>query len=203
METRPSVGGGDPKGVIGVYMMGLFAGAATACCAPVLAGAVAIAGVSGSWWAGAVLGLFYLFGLLSPLLLSAAGVGKLKGRVHDPKVAFSLAGRRVRMTLSRLVGGITFIALGCWIIVIALSGEARTAPAFQKAIGRWLNARATELNGLIPSGVGWAVMLALALGVAYLSVRALRRPALAGESIETTTAPRSCCAEHSTSDTKE
>src|SRR3954453_4132915 len=64
----PSVGSGDPSGVLGIYLMGVFAGAATACCAPVLAGAVAIAGVSGSWWAGAVLGLFYLFGLVSPLL---------------------------------------------------------------------------------------------------------------------------------------
>ena len=91
--------------------MGVFAGAATACCAPVLAGAIAIAGVSGSWWAGAVLGLFYLFGLVSPLLLSAAGIGKLRGRVRDPRIAFSLAGRRVRMTLSRLVGGIAFIIL--------------------------------------------------------------------------------------------
>ena len=66
-------------------MMGVFAGAATACCAPVLAGAIAIAGVSGSWWAGAILGLFYLFGLVSPLLLSAAGIGRFRGRVQRPE----------------------------------------------------------------------------------------------------------------------
>jgi len=99
----PSVGGGDPSGVLGTYAMGVFAGAATACCAPVLAGAVAIAGVSGSWWAGGVLGLFYLFGLVAPLLLSAAGIGRLRGRLRDPRLAFSLAGRRIRTTVSRLV----------------------------------------------------------------------------------------------------
>jgi cytochrome c-type biogenesis protein len=63
----PAVGGGDASGAVGIYLMGVYAGAATACCAPVLAGAVTIAGVSGSWWAGAVLGLVYLFGLVSPL----------------------------------------------------------------------------------------------------------------------------------------
>src|SRR5512144_2823566 len=88
----PSVGGGDPSGVVGIYGMGVFAGAATACCAPVLAGAVAIAGVSGSWWAGAVLGAFYLFGLVAPLLLSAAGIGKLRGRLRDPQVTFTVLG---------------------------------------------------------------------------------------------------------------
>src|SRR5665648_375424 len=86
----PSVGGGDPSGLVGIYGMGVFAGAATACCAPVLAGAVVIAGVSGSWWAGALLGLFYLFGLVSPLLLSALGIGRLRGRLRDPALTLRL-----------------------------------------------------------------------------------------------------------------
>jgi cytochrome c biogenesis protein CcdA len=174
----PSAGRGDPAGVVGIYMMGVFAGAATACCAPVLAGAIAIAGVSGSWWAGAVLGLFYLFGLVSPLLLSAAGIGKLRGRLRDPKVTFTLAGRRIRSSLSRLVGGVAFIVLGVWLIVVAVTGNARNAPGFQKEFGRWLSQGATDLNSLIPTGVGWALMLATAMLVAYLGVRALRRPAV-------------------------
>jgi cytochrome c-type biogenesis protein len=196
----PSVGGGDPKGVVGVYMMGVFAGAATACCAPVLAGAVAIAGVSGSWWAGAVLGLFYLLGLVSPLLVSAVGIGKLRGRLHDPRIAFSLAGRRVWMTLSRLVGGVAFIALGGTLIWIALTGNARNAPGFQRAFGRWLNARATDLNELVPAAVGWALMLALVLCIAYLSVRSLRRPATAPAA---PVSLRSCCETHQSENPKE
>jgi cytochrome c-type biogenesis protein len=175
----PSVGGGDPKGVVSVYMMGVFAGAATACCAPVLAGAVAIAGVSSSWWVRAVLGAFYLFGLVSPLLLSAFGIGKLRGRLRDPKLELSLAGRQIRTTASRLVGGIAFIGLGAMLIVLALSGNARTAPGFQKDFGRWLNARAGELANTIPSGAGWGLMLAMAGAVAYFGVRALRRPSAA------------------------
>jgi hypothetical protein len=132
--------------------------------------------VSGSWWAGAVLGLFYLFGLVSPLLLSAAGIGKLRGRLHDPKVSFTLAGRRIRSSLSRLIGGLAFIVLGVWLIVVALSGNARNAPGFQKAFGRWLSQAASDLNSLIPAGVGWALMLATAMLVTYLGVRALRHP---------------------------
>src|SRR6266545_1848234 len=170
----PSVGGGDPSGVLGVYAMGVFAGAATACCAPVLAGAVAIAGVSGSWWAGGVLGLFYLFGLVAPLLLSAAGIGRLRGRLRDPRLAFSVGGRRVHTTLSRLVGGVAFLGLGGLMIALALTGNARTAPAAQKTFGRWLTARANDLNDAVGPGVGWVLMLALAALVAYLSARALR-----------------------------
>lgn len=198
----PSVGGGDPSGVLGIYGMGVFAGAATACCAPVLAGAVAIAGVSGSWWAGAVLGGFYLLGLVTPLLLSAAGIGKLRGRVRDPKVAFAMLGRQVKTSVSRLVGGVTFIGLGALLITLAVTGNARRAPDAQKDFGQWLNVRATELNDLVPAGVGWVLMLALVAGIVYVSVRALRRPVAAPVAV----APLSshdCCEEPHTTHTSE
>jgi len=203
-HNAPSVGGGDPSGVVGIYGMGVFAGAATACCAPVLAGAVAIAGVSGSWWAGAVLGLFYLFGLVSPLLLSAAGIGKLRGRVRDPQLTFSLAGRRIRTTVSRLVGGTAFMGLGAVLIALALTGNARTAPDAQKTFGRWLTARANDLSAAIPAGAGWALMLVIAASVTYLSLRTLRHPQVAMPAA-TGASPHSCCDEptDTTSEPKE
>ena len=172
----PSAGGGDPSGLVGIYLMGVFAGAATACCAPVLAGAVAIAGVSGSWWAGAVLGLFYLFGLVFPLLLSAFGIGKLRHRLHDPALTLRVAGRKLQTTVSRLVGGVMFLLLGVGLIVLALTGNARTAPGAQKAFGRWLTGVANDIAEAIPSGVGWVIVVALAALVAYIATRALRRP---------------------------
>ena len=172
----PSAGGGDPSGLVGIYLMGVFAGAATACCAPVLAGAVAIAGVSGSWWAGAVLGLFYLFGLVFPLLLSAFGIGKLRHRLRDPALTLRVAGRKLQTTVSRLVGGVMFLLLGVGLIVLALTGNARTAPGAQKAFGRWLTGVANDIAEAIPSGVGWVIVVALAALVAYIATRALRRP---------------------------
>lgn len=171
----PSFGGGDPSGLLGIYLMGVFAGAATACCAPVLAGAVAIAGVSGSWWAGALLGMFYLLGLISPLLLSAAGIGKLRVRFRDPALTLTLAGYRIRSTASRLLGGVGFLLLGGLLIVLAVTGNAQTSPGFQKAFGRWLTARASDVATAVPSLAGWMVMLVLALAVVALSVRAMRR----------------------------
>lgn len=188
----PSAGGGDPSGILGIYGMGVFAGAATACCAPVLAGAVAIAGVSGSWWAGAVLGLFYLFGLVTPLLLSALGVGRLRERLRDPQLDLALLGRRVRTTASRLAGGLAFVLLGATLIALALTGNARTAPDAQKDVGQWLTARADELSGAVPPGAAWALMLVLAGGVAVLSARALRHPAPAAVPAP----PAACCEDH-------
>ncbi len=172
----PSVGGGDPSGVVGIYLMGVFSGAATACCAPVLAGAVAIAGVSGSWWVGALLGAFYLFGLVSPLLVSALGVEPLRRRLRDPSVTVTLAGWRIRTTVTRLVGGVMFLGLGALLIALALTGNARTAPGFQKAFGRWLSAIATDAATAVPAWIGWIVVLCLAATVTLIAARSLRSP---------------------------
>jgi cytochrome c biogenesis protein CcdA len=203
-QHAPSVAGGDPTGLVGIYVMGVFAGAATACCAPVLAGAVAIAGVSGSWWAGAVLGLFYLFGLVSPLLLSALGIGRLPHRLRDPAIALQFAGRRVRSTVSRPVGGLSFLTLGSVMVMLAMTGNARSAPGAQKAFGNWLRARANEIATAVPSAVGWALALALATLVVYFGIRAIRRPppfaAAAGPDVSPTS--RRLCAEASDPDSK-
>ena len=173
----PSVGGGDPSGLVGIYLMGVFAGAATACCAPVLAGAVAIAGVSSSWWAGAVLGLFYLFGLVSPLLLSALGIGRVRERLRDPRLRLRVAGHALETTVSRLAGGSMFVGLGTLLITLALTGNARNAPEAQEAFGRWLSARTTDIAGTVPSTLGWALVLGLTAVVAFVAMRGLRPPA--------------------------
>lgn len=196
----PSVGGGDPSGLVGIYMMGVFAGAATACCAPVLAGAVAIAGVSGSWWAGALLGLFYLFGLVTPLLLSAAGIGRVRGRLRDPAFTLRLAGRTIRTTASRLAGGVMFLLLGGLLITLAVTGNARTAPDAQKTFGRWLNARATDILSVVPPGAGWALVLGLAAAVAYFGIRAMRRPHPDAEALNASIAAQQTCREQTTSE---
>jgi cytochrome c-type biogenesis protein len=189
----PSVGGGDPSGLVGIYLMGVFAGAATACCAPVLAGAVAIAGVSGSWWAGALLGLFYLFGLVSPLLLSALGIARLRRHLRDPQLGLRLAGRRIQTSVTRLVGGLSFLALGALMIVLALTGNARTAPGAQKAFGNWLRARANDIATAIPSVIGWVLVLGLAALVAYVGIRALRRPPRLAAAGPAPTSRPACC----------
>jgi cytochrome c biogenesis protein CcdA len=158
--------------------------------------AVAIAGVSGSWWAGAILGFFYVFGLVSPLLLSALGISRLRGRLRNPSLTLRLATRTIKTTVSRLVGGISFIALGSLMIVLALTGNARSAPGAQKAFGRWLTARANDIATAVPSAAGWALALALTAAVGYAGVRALRRPHRSRTALAAVGPRPPCCDSH-------
>jgi cytochrome c-type biogenesis protein len=155
-------------GSAAVYGLGVFAGAATACCAPVLAGAVAISGVSASWWVGALMGGIYLLGLITPLILTAVGIVRLRDRLSDPEVEVSLAGRTLRTTRLRLAAGLSFVVLGALMIVLALSGQAESAPAFQAGFGRMLQDGAGWLAASTPMLLGWAVVAGIATAIVAL-----------------------------------
>lgn len=186
MWNPPTLSASDRGGLAGIYSMGLISGTVTACCAPVLAGAIAIAGVSASWIGGLVMGGIYLFGLVTPLLLVGLGAGRLRGRLRDPWVRI---GRLGTMRL-RLISSLMFFAVGVQMIVLALIGKASQAPGIQRAFGLWLNQRANWVVEHISSGAGWALVL-FALGLtAVLTVRALRRgssPVLAQRPLTTYT----------------
>lgn len=166
-------------GSAAIYGLGVFAGAATACCAPVMAGAVAIAGVSASWWVGALMGGIYLLGLVTPLVLTAAGVGKLRGRLSgrftDPQVTLRLKGHAVETTRMRLAASLAFVVLGALMIVLALSGQAESAPGFQAEIGRRLQDGAGWLSAHTPIVVGWALVFSFVIALVALAVHTHQR----------------------------
>src|SRR3990172_10729744 len=76
---------------LSVFGLGVFSGAASACCAPVLAGAIALSATSGTVAGGLLLGVAYVAGMMAPLIPLALFYGKAATRVRDPKLALRLA----------------------------------------------------------------------------------------------------------------
>lgn len=150
-----------------VFALGAFSGAATACCAPVLAGAVALSAVSGSWLGGFALGGAYILGIVFPLVLIALVFQGAKKKVRDPKLTLRLGGYAKRISVSRLLGSVVFAASGVFFIGLALTGETENAPGFQRRFGLWLNHVGAEA-GQIPNWIAWPALLAFAAGLTYL-----------------------------------
>jgi cytochrome c biogenesis protein CcdA len=154
-----------------VFLLGAFSGAATACCAPVLAGAVALSAVSASWVGGALLGGAYILGLVVPLLAVAVAFGNAKGRVRDPRVVVRLGGYVKRTTVSRLAGSAVLAAFGLLLVVLALTGRAESAPGFQRSFGSWLSGLAARADD-VPNAVAWPALAAFGLLLVYRVLRA-------------------------------
>jgi cytochrome c-type biogenesis protein len=158
-----------------VFVLGVFSGAATACCAPVLAGAVALSALNQSWLGGLAMGLSYLGGIILPLVLIAVIFNGAKKKVRDPKFTLAIASYRKRISLSRLVGAVIFGASGLFFIGLALAGESQSGNSMQRWISRQLNHHLATHAGQIPNWITWPVLLVFAAALAYLVLKPRHR----------------------------
>ena len=156
---------------LSVFGLGLFSGAATACCAPVLAGAIALSATSGTIAGGLLLGIAYVAGMMVPLIPLALLYGEAKKRrVRDPQVTLQLGAHVKRIGIVKLLGSLLFAGFGLLFIALAMTGNSDTAPGFQKAMGLWVRELSDYLDN-IPNFITLPVLLAMLTGFAYAVLR--------------------------------
>ncbi len=155
---------------LSVFGLGVFSGGATACCAPVLAGAIALSATSGTILGGLLLGIAYVAGMMVPLVPLALIYGRAKKRVKDPKLTLRLGGYTKRIGVAKLTGSIVFAGFGTLFIVLALTGNSDTAPGFQKAMGSWVREIGAYVDG-VPNFVSLPILAALVGGFLFAVLR--------------------------------
>jgi cytochrome c-type biogenesis protein len=170
---------GTGRGVGSVYGLGVFSGAASACCAPVLAGVVVLSGAAASVLSALLIGAVYVLGMVLPLFVIALlwdrfdwGSSRLfsgRGlRVH-------LAGRSMTVQPAALIGGIVLVAMGALVIEVAITGPTMSPTGWQAAVGAAIDHYGSRLTALLAPVPGWAVAATLLLLLAILVRSALRR----------------------------
>jgi cytochrome c biogenesis protein CcdA len=153
-----------------VFALGAFSGAATACCAPVLAGAVALSATTADVTGGLLLGTAYIAGLVAPLLPLALLADRVRGRVPDPRLTLRLGRYTKRLTLSRLAGTLLFAGFGLLFIGLALTGNSETAPAFQETLGLWARRVGAYVDD-VPNLVVFPLLTAALAAFAFAAIR--------------------------------
>ena len=155
---------------LSVFGLGVFSGGATACCAPVLAGAIALSATSGTIAGGLLLGIAYVAGMMVPLVPLALVYGRAKKRVKDPKVTLRAGGYEKRIGVAKLTGSAVFAAFGVLFIGLALTGNSDTAPGFQRTMGSWMREFAAFVDG-VPNLVSLPLLVALVGGFLFAVIR--------------------------------
>ncbi len=165
---------GDRPTVMSVFTLGIFSGAASSCCAPVLAGVLTLSAMSSSLPQATGLGLAYVAGMVSPLVVIALLWEKfnLSNNVVVRGRAVTLGFGRVRWRVhsTNLFAGVLFIAVGVFVIAGTFTGRLETSQT-QTQLGEYLRSVAqTIINAT--SGVPDAVFsIVLAGFVLYLFAR--------------------------------
>jgi cytochrome c biogenesis protein CcdA len=183
----PGLRARERQGPVAVFTLGAFSGVASACCAPVLAGVLALSGVSASFSAALVLGVAYVFGMVFPLFLIALlwerfdwGESRLlRGRTFRPRVL----GRELAIHSTALVSGLLLLAIGSFMVAIAFSGNPMPSSGWRLELTARLQHYGSVLTDWAETIPGWISAAALVALLAALAWRAL------GEAARGTDAP--------------
>ncbi len=171
---------GGGKGPLSVYSLGIFSGVASSCCAPVLAGVIALAGLTSSFVLALGLGSAYVFGMVAPLFVISLLWERFDLRssvLFRPRsFAWRLGPLRRSVTGSALASGLLLALMGAATLWLGLTSEA------MPAAGGWQSEASAQLQHygrVVTKGLswipGWAGAILVVAVVGLLARRALRQ----------------------------
>lgn len=136
-----------------VFTLGIFSGIATTCCAPVLAGVLALAALPGSIFWGAMYTLSYVIGMVAPLFfiasfLDKADINKKIMGFRKP-INYSLLGKKVTLTIAEAISGAVFLGMGSFILYLASQNKLFIHSAYQTDINIYLTKILNAVNGVV------------------------------------------------------
>lgn len=170
---------GGRAGVVGVYSLGVFSGVASSCCAPVLAGVIALSGVASSFFAALGLGVAYVFGMVVPLFAISLlwerrdwGSSRL---FHSRSFSWRIGPVRRTIAGTSLASGVLLLLMGVATLWVAVARSSMPSPSGWTAA---LSARLQHYGHVLVDALawvpGWAAGFAVAIALVLLVRRALR-----------------------------
>ncbi|MEK7596003.1 MAG: cytochrome c biogenesis CcdA family protein [Patescibacteria group bacterium] len=166
-----------------VFALGIFSGIATTCCAPVLAGVLTLAALPGSIAWGGIYTLSYVFGMVAPLFLLSlfmdkTGITRKLSLTFQKQIEYPLGSKKVSITVSEAISGITFLAMGILIVYLALVNKLFVHSEYQVNVNIFLTKVLNLANSFIkavPEYV-WAILLVAAIAlIIKLAVNQLKK----------------------------
>jgi cytochrome c biogenesis protein CcdA len=184
----PAMRGGTGHGLGSVYGLGVFSGAASACCAPVLVGIATISGAAASFPAALAIGIAYVFGMVAPMSALAVVWDRRdwgQSRLLTGRMAtWRLRGHAREVPLSAAISGGLLLAMGVLTVILAFRRQSMVTDGWQVRVSAGL----THTASVVRDNLSWVpgpVLSALVVGsLAYLVIRAIRSrrsPALTSE----------------------
>ena len=171
---------GGRTGPLSVYSLGVFSGVASSCCAPVLAGVIALSGVASSFGLALGLGAAYVFGMVAPLFVISLLWDRYdwkSSRLFRPRSFTWRIGRlRRSITGTNLASGLLLLAMGAGTLWIGLANDAMPASrGWQARFSARLQHYGKVITDALEWVPGWIGALALLLVVLALGRLAFKQ----------------------------
>ncbi len=177
MPGRRAGGKGGP---FSVYSLGVFSGVASSCCAPVLAGVIALSSVASSFGLALGLGAAYVFGMVAPLFAISLLWERYdwrSSRLFRPRsFTYRIGPVRRTITGTSLASGLLLALMGAATLYVGLAYDAMPASeGWQARLSVQLQSYGKAVTEALSWVPGWAGALVLLIAVSLLAWRALRQ----------------------------
>lgn len=164
---------------ISVYVLGIFSAIATTCCAPVLAGVIALSVLPGSMFWGGMYTLMYVLGMVAPLFVIAAFLDKanltkkmmsLRGRIK-----YTLMGKDIEISIAEFIAGIIFLSMGALTVYFAYMGKLEQHSNFQLTINVFFAGLTENIQKFVSQYASylWVLIILAAVWLVYKSINKL------------------------------
>ncbi len=111
---------------LSVFILGIFSGITSACCAPVLIGILALTFLSPNFFGALGIGAVYVLGMVTPLLVISVFLSGKAGKfvlLKKPILQFHFLGKERVLILSNLIASIIFFITGIFILYLKAIGR--------------------------------------------------------------------------------
>ena len=157
--------------ILSVFGLGIFSAIATTCCAPVLAGVLALSSLSGSYFLGAIYTLTYVLGMVTPLFILAAFLDKTnftqKFMGLRKPFTFRILNFKITNTVANLFSGLMFLAIGVVIVYLGFTNQLTMQNSYQLSTNLFIagiTKRIGQYTGILPEPV-WAIIFLSIFGL--------------------------------------
>jgi cytochrome c biogenesis protein CcdA len=209
MLRRPDVSGQAGA----TFLLGIFSGIVSSCCAPVLSGVLVLSATATSTLHVLAIGLAYVLGMVTPLFFAALLWDRLGLAERDifrsRRVSVPLGDSSFSVRLTDLGAFVIFFAMGSLMVGLALTGRGTYTPQFLVRLNHWGSDRFAVLTQKLSIVPEWAVGAGLLLVIVGLATLAWPRgrtahaggdaaggtqpQSLATLEAEASTLPPACC----------
>lgn len=172
MLPMPSRKGGT-SGIGSVYGLGVFSGASSACCAPVLAGVAALSGAASSLPSALAVGIAYVFGMVAPLCLLAMAWDRRnwgESRLLSTRMIPFWPGAKRRIPWITMLSGLLMIAMGILTVTLAVRGPGMATDGWQVQVTAALGHSAAVIQRFLSFAPGW-IFTAIIFGTLVFLLR--------------------------------
>ena len=166
------------QGAGSIFVLGIFSAFATLCCAPVLAGVLALSILPGSILWGGIYALMYVLGMVFPLFILAYFMDKSdlgnKLGFFKKQISYSIAKKKIEITIAEMVAGITFLLMGTLILYLAKAGKLAMSSDYQLSVNIFMANMTSLINSFftkIPSITGIGMLIAAIILIGWVLLK--------------------------------